>query len=342
MSDKIHAYAAINKGDKLKPFEYAPGALGADQVEIAVEYCGVCHSDLSMLDNDWGMTEYPLVPGHEVVGKIKAIGEHVTDRKVGQRVGLGWFSGCCMACHNCLSGDHNLCSDSLRSESTIVHRHGGFADRVRAHWVWTQPLPDALDYKKAGPLFCGGITVFNPIVQNNVQPTDRVGVIGIGGLGHLALAFLNKWGCEVTAFTSSDSKREEALKLGAHKIVNTRDKEQLKKIAGSLNFILSTVNATLDWNEYIGTLAPKGRFVTVGIVTEPIQLAAFPLIGGQKSFGGSPLGSPSTVEKMIEFSARHSIVPVIESFKMSEVNDAFEHLKAGKARYRIILTNDIA
>jgi alcohol/geraniol dehydrogenase (NADP+) len=294
-----------------------------------------------MLDNDWGMTEYPLVPGHEVVGKINAVGEHVTDRKVGQRVGLGWFSGCCMACHSCLSGDQNLCSDSLRCESTIVHRHGGFADRVRAHWVWTQSLPDTLNYKKAGPLFCGGITVFNPIVQDNVQPTDRVGVIGIGGLGHLALAFLNKWGCEVTAFTSSDSKREEALKLGAHRIVNTRDKEQLKKIASSLNFILSTVNATLDWNEYIGALAPKGRFVTVGIVTEPIQLAAFQLIGGQKSFGGSPLGSPSTVEKMIDFSARHSIAPVTESFKMSEINEAFAHLRAGKARYRIVLTNDI-
>jgi uncharacterized zinc-type alcohol dehydrogenase-like protein len=342
MSDKIHAYAAITKGDKLKPFEYDPGKLGVDQVEIAVEYCGVCHSDLSMLDNDWGMTEYPFVPGHEVVGKIKAVGEHVTDRKVGQRVGLGWFSGCCMACSNCLSGDQNLCRDSLRCESTIVHRHGGFADRVRAHWVWTQPLPEALDYKKAGPLFCGGITVFNPIVQNNVKPTDHVGVIGIGGLGHLALAFLNKWGCEVTAFTSSDSKREEAMKLGAHKIVNTRDKEQLKKIAGSLNFILSTVNATLDWNEYVGALAPKGRFVTVGIVTEPIQLAAFPLIGGQKSFGGSPLGSPSTVEKMIDFSARHGIAPVTESYKMSQINEAFEHLKAGKARYRIVLTNDIA
>ena len=342
MSDKIHAYTALAKGDKLKPFEYEPGKLGADQVEIAVEYCGVCHSDLSMLENEWGMTEYPFVPGHEVVGKIKAVGEHVTDRQVGQRVGLGWFSGCCMACSSCLSGDHNLCSDSLRCESTIVHRHGGFADRVRAHWVWTQLLPEALDYKKAGPLFCGGITVFNPIVQNNVKPTDRVGVIGIGGLGHLALAFLNKWGCEVTAFTSSDSKREEALRLGAHKVVNTRDKEQLKKIAGSLNFILSTVNATLDWNEYIGALAPKGRFVTVGIVTEPIQLAAFPLIGGQKSFGGSPLGSPSTVEKMIEFCARHAISPVTESYKMSEINDAFEHLRAGKARYRIILTNDIA
>jgi alcohol/geraniol dehydrogenase (NADP+) len=341
MSDKIRAYAALNKGDQLKPFEYDPGTLGPDQVEIAVEYCGLCHSDLSMYENEWGMTDYPFVPGHEVVDKISATGERVDARRLGQRVGLGWFSGSCMSCHYCLSGDHNLCSDPVRNESTIVHRHGGFADRVRAHWIWTQPLPDALDFKKAGPLFCGGVTVFNPIVQNNVKPTDRVGVIGIGGLGHLALAFLNKWGCEVTAFTSSDSKYEEALKLGAHKVVNTRDKEALKKIAGSLNFVLSTVNAVLDWQSYIESLAPKGRFVTVGILTDPIQLAAFPLIAGQKSFGGSPLGSPSTVETMTDFCARHSISPVTESFKLSDVNNAFDHLRAGKARYRIVLTNDI-
>jgi uncharacterized zinc-type alcohol dehydrogenase-like protein len=222
-----------------------------------------------------------------------------------------------------------------------VHRHGGFADRVRAHWVWVTPLPESLVYASAGPLFCGGSTVFNPIVQNNVKPTDRVGVIGIGGLGHLALAFLNKWGCEVTAFTSSDSKRDEALKLGAHQVVNSRDQEQLKKIAGSMNFILSTVNATLDWQGCIEALAPKGRFVTVGILNEPVQLAAFPLIAGQKSFAGSPMGSPSTVEKMINFCARHQISPVTQSFKMSEVNEAFEHLRSGKARYRIVLTNDI-
>jgi alcohol/geraniol dehydrogenase (NADP+) len=175
-----------------------------------------------------------------------------------------------MSCSHCLSGDHNLCSEPIRNESTIVHRHGGFADRVRAHWVWATPLPDALDCSKAGPLFCGGVTVFNPIIQYDVKPTDRVGVIGVGGLVHMALAFLNKWGCEVTAFTSSNSKREEALKLGAHKVVNTRDKEQLKKIAGSLDFILSTVNAMLDWQGYVEALAPKGRFVTVGILTEPI------------------------------------------------------------------------
>jgi alcohol/geraniol dehydrogenase (NADP+) len=341
MSDKILAFAAPSKGEKLKPFEFDPGPLRGQQVEIAVEYCGVCHSDLSMLENEWGMTAYPFVPGHEVVGKIVAIGEHVTTHQIGQRVGLGWFSGTCMSCHQCVSGNHNLCTSKDEREETIIRRHGGFADRVRCHWLWATPLPEAIDFAKAGPLFCGGITVFNPIVQFDVKPTDRVGVIGIGGLGHLALAFLNKWGCEVTAFTSSDSKREEALKLGAHRVVNSRDEAQLKSIAGSLNFILSTVNATLDWDVYMNVLAPKGRLHTVGILTEPVKLTTFPLIGGQKSFSGSPLGSPSTVEKMIDFCARHKISPVTEGFKMSEINDAFEHLKAGKARYRIVLKNDI-
>jgi alcohol/geraniol dehydrogenase (NADP+) len=166
-------------------------------------------------------------------------------------------------------------------------------------------------------------------------------VIGIGGLGHMALAFLNKWGCEVTAFTSSDSKREEALKLGAHNVVNSRNAAQLKTIAGSMNFIISTVDATLDWQAYIDALAPKGRLHTVGIIGEPVKLAVFPLLAGQKSFSASPLGSPSTVAKMLDFCARHEIAPVTESFKMSEVNEAFEHLEAGKARYRIVLTNDI-
>jgi uncharacterized zinc-type alcohol dehydrogenase-like protein len=341
MNEKIHAYAALEKGGKLQPFEFDPGPLREEQVEIAVEYCGVCHSDLSMYENEWGMTAYPFVPGHEVVGKIVAVGDHVTTLRVGQRVGLGWFSGSCMKCNQCLSGDHNLCGTPGGREETIIHRHGGFANRVRCHWVWATPLPEAIDYAKAGPLFCGGITVFNPLVQYDVKPTDRVGVIGIGGLGHMALAFLNKWGCEVTAFTSSDSKREEALKLGAHKVVNSRDPAQLKSIAGSLNFILSTVSASLDWQAYVDALAPKGRLHTVGAISEPVKLAVFPFIGGQKSFSGSPMGNPTTVDKMIDFCARHAISPVTESFKMSEVNEAFDHLKAGKARYRIVLTNDI-
>ena len=339
MSTTIKAYAVTAAGKPLTPFEFDPGPLGDEHVEIAVSHCGICHSDLSMIDNEWGMTGYPLVPGHEVVGKVVAVGAHTKRVKVGETVGLGWMSASCMACPQCLAGDHNLC---ISAEQTIVGRHGGFADRVRAHWAWATPLPAGVDPAKAGPLFCGGITVFNPIVQFGVKPTDRVGVVGIGGLGHMALKFLNAWGCEVVAFTSSDSKREEALKLGAHRVVNSRDSAVLGKIAGSLNFILSTVNVALDWQALIGVLAPKGRLHTVGAVAEPISLAAFPLLSGQKALSGSPLGSPATTSMMLDFCARHGIAPTTEFFPMSRVNDALEHLKSGKARYRVVLQNDLA
>jgi uncharacterized zinc-type alcohol dehydrogenase-like protein len=338
MSNKFKAYAAIARGKSLQPFEFDPGPLGAEQVEIKVSHCGICHSDLSMLDNAWGLSVYPLVPGHEVVGSVAAVGDSVKRVKVGDRVGLGWYSASCLSCPHCLAGDHNLCATA---EPTIVGRHGGFADRVRAHWLWAIPLPPALDPVKAGPMFCGGITVFNPIVQCGVQPTDRVGVIGIGGLGHLALQFLNKWGCEVVAFTSSDSKRPEALKLGAHDTVNSRDSSQLQKLAGSFDFILVTANVPLDWPVIIGALKPSGRLHLVGAVLEPIPVAAFSLIAGQKSISGSPLGSPATTADMLAFSARHGIAPTIEKFPMSRANDALEHLRAGKARYRIVLENDI-
>jgi uncharacterized zinc-type alcohol dehydrogenase-like protein len=313
------------------------GRSAGEEVEIAVQTCGICHSDLSMLQNDWHMTKYPLVPGHEVTGKIVAVGEQVKKVRVGQTVGLGWNSASCMACEQCLGGNQNLCA---KAEGTIVQRHGGFADRVRAHWAWAVPLPEGVDPAKAGPLFCGGITVFNPIVQFDVRPTDRVGVVGIGGLGHMAVKFLNAWGCEVVAFTSSDSKTDEAKQLGAHRVVNSRDRGQLKKIAGSLDFILSTVNVELDWPAFIDALAPKGRLHSVGAVDKPVSLPVFPLLVGQKSFSASPLGSPATTAKMLEFCARHQIAPQTEHFKMSQVNDALEHLKSGKARYRIVLEND--
>jgi len=334
----IRAFAASVPGGKLEPFEYDPGSLAADQVEIAVQTCGVCHSDLSMLDNEWGLTAYPFVPGHEITGKVAAVGDAVTRVKVGDTVGLGWYAGSCMTCDQCMSGNHNLCA---ANEGTIVGRHGGFADKVRCRESWAIPLPTDLDAKKAGPLFCGGITVFNPVVQFGVQPTDKVGVIGIGGLGHFALQFLAKWGCEVTAFTSTDAKADEARKMGAHNVVNSRDTAQLEAIAGTLDFILSTVNVDLEWDSYLAALGPKGRLHTVGAVLTPIPVSAFGLIGGQKSISGSPRGSPATTVKMLEFCARHGIEAVTEHFPLSKVNDALDHLRAGKARYRIVLENDL-
>lgn len=333
---KVHAYAANEKGGQLSPFDYTLGEIGSDQVDIKVESCGICHSDIAMIDNEWGFSNYPVVPGHEVVGTIVAKGEHVKNLKVGQRVGLGWFSGSCMHCHSCLSGDHNLCSTA---EQTIIGRHGGFADLVRCKSEWAIVLPDSLDAKNAGPLFCGGITVFNPIVQFNIRPTQRVGVIGIGGLGHMALQFLNKWGCEVTAFSATPGKETEAKNMGAHYVVNSKDIKAIEMLAGRFDFILNTVNANLDWPTYINALAPRGRLHTVGVIPDPIPAQAFQLILGQRSVSGSPLGSPATIEDMLQFCRRHKIQPLTEHFAMKDVNKALDHLRSGKARYRIILDN---
>ncbi len=330
----IHAYAAHKPGEALKPFEYEPGSLGDAEVEIQVEYCGICHSDLAMLDNDWGMSQYPLIPGHEVVGKISALGKSVHHLQLGQTVGLGWYSSSCMVCEWCMSGSHNLC---LTAEGTIVGRYGGFADKVRAHQAWVVPLPEGLNPATVGPLFCGGITVFNPLVQFDIQPTDRVGVIGIGGLGHMALRFLKAWGCDVTAFSTSADKEAEARELGAQHFVNSRDPQSLKAVANSFDLILSTVNADLDWPTYVDALRPKGRLHLVGAAPSPIALAIFPMITGQKSLSGSPLGSPATTAKMLDFAARHQIEPITETFAFEQVNEALDRLRSGKARYRVVL-----
>ena len=335
---QIQALAASEPHGKLQPFSYDPGPLGDDQVEIEVHYCGICHSDLSMLNNDWQFTQYPFVPGHEAIGKVVAIGPHAKLVSVGQTVGLGWNSGSCMACRQCLTGNHNMC---IHLEQTIVGRYGAFANRVRCHWSWAAPIPDGVDLAKAGPLLCGGITVFNPLLQVGVRPTDRVGVIGIGGLGHMALQFLNKWGCDVTAFTSSASKMDEARQMGAHQVIDTHSKDALAKAAGTFDFIISTVNASLDWAAYLGALAPKGHLHMVGVVAEPLAIPIMSLLVAQRSVGGSPSGAPATVATMLDFCARHKIAPITEEFPMSKANEALAHLEAGKARYRVVLKNDM-
>lgn len=330
----IKAYAAHSPGAPLQAFEYDPGPLAAGDVEIAVEYCGICHSDLSMLNNEWGMTQFPFVPGHEVAGVISAVGSDVRHLKLGDRVGLGWHSDYCNTCHSCSSGDHNLCGSA---QGTIIGRHGGFADKVRAGAISVVKLPDDIPSDVAGPLFCGGITVFNPLVQFDVAPTAKVAVVGIGGLGHMALQFLNAWGCEVTAFTSSPEKRQEALELGAHNTLNSRDSEELAAAAGRFDLILSTVNVTLDWSAYINTLTAKGRLHLVGAVVEPIAFNAMSLIMAQRSISGSPVGSPAVISEMLDFAARHNIKPKIELFDMDDVNQAIERLHHGSPRYRVVL-----
>lgn len=332
----IQAYAAEKAKAELKPLSFEADELRPDDVLVEVEHCGICHSDLSMLNNDWGMSKYPFVGGHEAVGKIVEVGGHVSHLKVGQRVGVGWFSGSCMHCRECMSGNHNRCATA---EQTIVGRHGGFASHVVCKSEWVLPIPDALPYAEVGPLFCGGLTAFNPYVQNDIKPTQRVGVIGIGGLGHLALQFGNAWGCEVTAFSSSADKEDETRKLGAHNFINSRDADAVTKAMGTLDMVLVTVNVGLEWGAYLNALRPGGVLHFVGAAPQA-EFVPFQLISGAKSIGGTPLGSPATAGDMLEFCARHGIAPVTEHFPMSKINDAFAHLKAGKARYRIVLDAD--
>ncbi len=328
------AYAAKEAGGSLSLIDIDLGSLDTNEVLIDVEYCGICHSDLSMLNNDWGMSSYPLVAGHEVVGKINAVGSSVKTLKVGQTVGLGWHSDYCQACSSCGTGDENLCDNA---QPTIIGRHGGFAEQVKANEASVVALPDGMDTKSAGPLFCGGITVFNPMVQFDIKPTDKVAVIGIGGLGHIALQFLNAWGCEVTAFTSSESKTEEAKSLGAHHTINSRSEADIEKAAGSFDYILSTVNVKLDWNLYISTLKPKGRLHFVGATLEPLDIGVFGLMAKQRSISSSPVGSPSTIKAMLEFAHQHNIKPQVEMFKFDDINNAIAHVESGKARYRVVL-----
>ena len=330
----VHAYAATELGSPLQPYEFdLPEALGPDEVDIRIQHCGICHSDLSMLENQWGISEFPMVPGHEITGTISAVGDQVTHLTEGQVVGIGWFSRSCLTCDQCMSGNHNLCATA---EGIFVGRNGGFADRVRVQAHWVTPLPEGVAASKAGPLFCGGITVFNPIVQNNVRPTDRVAVVGIGGLGHMALRFLSAWGCEVTAFSTTPDKEAEARGFGAHHFVATRDEAALEKVAGAFDMILVTVNVELNWPLYVNALAPKGKLHLVG-VAENLATPVMPMIMAQRSIGASPLGSPATIREMMRFAARHGIAPQTEHFPLADVNDAMAHLKSGKPRYRIVL-----
>ena len=235
-----------------------------------------------------------------------------------------------------MSGEQHLCA---RAQPTIVGHRGGFASHVRSHWAWAVPIPEKLKYAEAGPLLCGGITVFNPLVMH-AKPTSRVGIVGIGGLGHMAVKFAAAYGCDVTAFTSSEGKFDEARRFGASHVVSSRDPNAIRKLTGTLDLLLVTVNVPLDWDSLIASLALNGRLHVVGILVEPIPVHVLPFIMGQRSLSGSPSGPPTVIGTMLEFAARHGITPQTEHFPMSRINEAFEQLEAGKARYRIVLDAD--
>lgn len=330
----VEAYAVFEPKGELKPYKYELGKLLPNEVVIDVLYCGLCHSDLNMIDNDWGISTYPLVAGHEVIGKVSELGSEVTHFTIGQNVGLGWHCDYCHTCEECNDGNHNLCK---KAQGTIIDHYGGFATKVKADFQSIVSIPDSIDLESAGPLFCAGVTVFNPLLQYDIKAGSKVGVIGIGGLGHLAIQFLNAWGYEVTAFTTSESKKQEALDLGATYVLNSSDKSEIKKVIAKFDFIISTVDVKLNWNLYLRTLKTRGRMHFVGIPLESLDIDVLTLMIGQKSISGSQVGSPSTISKMLEFASLHNIKPIIEKYEFKDINKAIERLRSGKSHYRIVL-----
>lgn len=335
---KITAYAAKAAKSHLEPFEYDAGQLGPDEVDVAVTHCGICHTDVGMVDNEWGASTYPLVAGHEAVGTVAAVGANVDPKRlrVGQRVGVGAICGSCMNCEWCEGGKQNVCPN--RVDTVMRGIQGGFATHVRAsNWRFAHPIPDAIASEHAGPLLCAGTTVFAPLLRYNVRPTDRVAVVGIGGLGHLAVQYLSKWGCDVTAISSSRDKEEQARGFGAANFIATKDTDELKQAAGSFNFIISTVSADLPWDEYLAALRPQGTLCIVGLPEKPIALSAFSLLPSEKVVAGGIPGSLVETRQMLAFTARHSIKPMVETFPMTEADQALDHVRQGKARFRAVL-----
>jgi uncharacterized zinc-type alcohol dehydrogenase-like protein len=333
---EIRGLATHAAGAQLLPYKYAVGELGPLEVEVKITHCGVCHSDVHLIDNDWGMSKYPFIPGHEIVGTVTGVGSAVTDRKLGERVGIGWQADSCGVCEWCRQGDEHLCA---KAQPTCIGRNGGYADAIRVNSRFVIPVPEGMDSENVAPLLCGGITVYSPLRNWLARPSSRVGVVGIGGLGHLGLQFARAFGCEVTAFSTSKDKEAEARTLGAHQFVNTRENGEIKKAVGSLDLILCTVSADQDFQSFVSLLRPKGTLVVLGASPSPMQIAAFSLIGGQKAIAGSPSGSPRDLHEMLDVAARHGVKAITEKFAMKDANKAVEKVKKNQVRYRAVLAN---
>ena len=338
----IAAYAAPAAKQSLIPFAYEPTPLLPTGVEVEITHCGICHSDLHLIDNDWGTSTYPLVPGHEIVGTVAEVGPE-SSFAVGQRVGIGWQRSACMDCEQCRGGHENLCP---HQQATCVGHMGGFARRIRTDGRFVFSLPDALGSAEAAPLLCGGVTVFAPLRRWNVgRNVDRqegrrahVGVIGIGGLGHLAVRFLHAMGCETTVFTSSPDKRDEAARLGAQHAASSTSAREILAHKSAFDFLLCTAPVRLDWISYLQTLKPNGVLCLVGAPPGLMQFPASLLLTGQRAVCGSDIGSPRDIRAMLSFAAEHRIGAEVETAPMDDVNRAMDRVRRNDVRYRMVLT----
>ncbi len=315
----------------------------AHDVEIEILFCGVCHSDLHTARDEWHGTVYPCVPGHEIVGRIRSVGDHVTKFKVGDLAAVGCMVDSCRECDYCKEGLDQYCEEgntlTYNSPDKYLggHTYGGYSERIVVNENYVLKVPENLDLAATAPLLCAGITTYSPLKHWNIGPGKKVGIVGIGGLGHMGVKLAKAMGAEVIVYTTSPSKVEDARRLGADDVVLSKDADQMQRYAGKLHFVLDCVSASHDVNDYLAQLRVDGTLALVGAPEHPLPIAAFSLIPFRRSFAGSTIGSIGETQEMLDFCGKHNIVADVEMINIQQINEAYERLLKGDVKYRFVI-----
>jgi uncharacterized zinc-type alcohol dehydrogenase-like protein len=342
----VNAYAAQNATTPLAPFDFSRRDVGAHDVQIEILYCGVCHSDIHQVKNEWGNAIYPMVPGHEIVGRITKVGTHVKKFKEGDLAGVGCFVDSCRACPACQAGDEHYCEVGMVATYNGLEKdgktptYGGYSTQIVVDEQYTLKVSDKLALEGVAPLLCAGITTYSPLRHVGVGKGHKVAVLGLGGLGHMAVKFASSFGAEVTMLSGSKSKEADAKKLGAHHFVLTSDKDAMKERGNYFDFILNTVSAPHDYNVYLNLLATNGTMIVVGAPPVPAEIPAFNLIMKRRSIIGSLIGGIKETQEMLDYCAEHNITADVEMIDISDINNAYERMLKNDVKYRFVI--DIA
>ena len=337
------AYAAQTSTAPLAPFNFGRRELGPQDVLIEILYCGVCHSDIHQVRDEWGGSIYPMVPGHEIVGRITKIGNAVTKFKVGQLAGVGCFVDSCRTCRNCKEGLEQYCETGSIATYNGLEKdrktptYGGYSSQIVIDELYTLHISDKLSLDRVAPLLCAGITTYSPIMHWKIGKGHKVGVLGLGGLGHMAVKFAVSLGAEVTVLSTSKSKEADAKALGAHQFALTSDRDALKSIRNHFDFILDTVSAQHDLNLYLGLLRTDGTLIVVGAPPEAQPVKHFSLIGGRKKIGGSLIGGIKETQEMLDYCATHNIMSDVEVISIQKINEAYERMLKNDVKYRFVI-----
>jgi len=339
----VKAYAAQAADKPLAPFTIERREPGADDVEIKILYCGICHSDIHTARNEWGGTKYPSVPGHEIVGKVTRVGTNVSKFKVGDTVGVGCFVDSCMTCANCKDDLEQYCENgntqtyNALSQDKTYTTLGGYASHIVVTQHFVLSVSDKLPLEKVAPLLCAGITTWSPLKHWGLKAGDKLGVVGLGGLGHMAVKLGASMGAEVTMLSRSPGKAKDAAELGAKHFKLTTDKDTMKELANSFDIIIDTVSAQHDYNEYLGLLKTSGVMILVGAPPQPTPVSAFPLIMGRRSLVGSLVGGIKETQEMLDYCAEHNITSDVEVIDIKNINEAYERTIKQDVRYRFVI-----